>query len=100
VCSSIELAIFNPPSGQMCGEYMSRYIASVGGAVYNPNATSACDFCPITSTNTLKAIFIDYSERWWNFGLIWVYIGVNIVGCVFIYWLARVPKKIGKKQEE
>jgi ABC-type multidrug transport system permease subunit len=101
VCSSIELAIFNPPSGQTCGEYMSNFISSSGGAVYNPDATSGCEFCSVTSTNTfLKSIFINYSDRWRNFGLMWVYIGANIVGCILIYWLVRVPKKRGKKQKK
>ena len=32
-CSSIELVTFDPPSAQTCGEYMSNYISSVGGAI-------------------------------------------------------------------
>ena len=100
ICSSVELAIFNPPSGQTCGEYMSDYISSKGGAVYNPNATYACEFCSATSTNTfLQAVFISYSDRWRNFGLMWVYIIANIFGCILIYWLARVPKQRSKKKE-
>lgn len=100
ICSPIELAVFNPPSGQTCDEYMSSYISSVGGSVYNPNATSGCEFCSATSTNSfLKALDISYSDRWRNFGLMWIYITVNIVGCILIYWLARVPKKRTKKQK-
>lgn len=100
-CSSIELAVFNPPSGQTCGEYMSNYISANGGAVYNPNATSACEFCSVTNTDTfLKSLFINYSDRWRNFGLMWVYIVTNIVGCILLYWLVRVPKKSNKKQKD
>lgn len=100
-CSSIELATFDPPSGKTCSEYMAPYIELVGGAVYNGNATSQCQFCAATSTNTfLKAVFIDYADRWRNFGLMWVYIAANVAGCVLIYWLARVPKKASKKEKK
>lgn len=100
VCSSIELSIFDPPIGRTCGEYMSNYISSIGGAVYNPNATSGCKFCSATNTNTyLEAVFIKYSDRWRNFGLMWVYIVFNVFGCIMIYWLGRVPKK-GSKQKK
>ena len=95
-CSSIELVTFDPPSGQTCGEYMSNYISFVGGAIHNPNAPNATSakYCSATSTNSfLKSVFINYSDRWRNFGLMWVYIGFNVFGCILIYWLARVPKK-------
>ena len=97
-CSSSELATFDPPIGQTCGNYLANYIALAGGAVYNPDATSGCQFCSTTSTNTfLKSVSIDFSDRWRNFGLIWVYIVFNVVACILIYWLARVPR--GKKRE-
>ena len=99
-CSSIEVAIFNPPSGQTCSEYMGDYISTSGGAVYNPNATSSCEFCSATNTNTfLEGVFVNYSDRWRNFGLMWVYIMANIFGCILIYWLGRVPKKWSRKNE-
>lgn len=100
ICSPIELATFNPPSGQTCSEYMATYISRAGGKVYNPNATSNCQFCSATSTNDfLTSLFINYSDRWRNFGFMWVYIITNVVGCILFYWLARVPKKGRKKQE-
>jgi ATP-binding cassette subfamily G (WHITE) protein 2 (PDR) len=99
-CSSIELAVFNPPIGQTCGEYMNNYITSFGGAVYNSNATSGCKFCSATSTNAfLNSVFVHYSDRWRNFGLIWVYILANIFGFILFYWLGRVPKG-GKKHKK
>ncbi|THH08528.1 hypothetical protein EW146_g8957 [Bondarzewia mesenterica] len=98
ICSSIELVNFDPPSGQTCGQYMSAYIAVAGGAVSNPNATSGCQFCSATSTNAyLAGIFISYTNRWRNFGFMWIYIIFNIFGCVFLYWLVRVPKKTLRK---
>lgn len=79
---------------------MANFIKTAGGAVYNPDATSQCQYCSATSTNTfLKQVFINYDDRWRNFGLMWVYIIFNIFGCIVIYWLARVPKKSNKKEK-
>lgn len=96
-CSSIEIARFQPPSGETCGSYMASYISAAGGAVYNPYATSNCEFCALTETNVfLKAQSSDYNVRWRNFGIMWVYIGFNVFGAVFLYWLVRVPKNSRK----
>lgn len=32
----------------------------------------------------------DYSQRWRNYGLGWVYIGFNICGTVLMYYMFRV----------
>ncbi|KAA8901298.1 ABC-2 type transporter-domain-containing protein [Sphaerosporella brunnea] len=97
-CSSIEVLKFQPPSGMDCGTFMANYTLAAGGRVYNPDATSDCQFCTITDTDTfLKAVSADYSVRWRNFGLLLVYIAVNTAGALFFYWLARVPKKSDKK---
>lgn len=79
---------------------MIDFISSSGGAIYNPNATSGCEYCSATTTNSfLSAVFVNYSDRWRNFGLMWVYIIANVLGCILIYWLGRVPKKSRKKQK-
>ena len=62
-CSATELLHFDPPAGQMCGQYMQAYIESVGGSLSNPNAISDCAFCTLTSTNQFLAVFsIDYNQ--------------------------------------
>ncbi|KAJ7657217.1 ABC-2 type transporter-domain-containing protein [Mycena polygramma] len=99
VCSSIELLTVDPVAGQNCGQYFAPYMQLAGGAVTNPNATSGCQFCSIADTNVfLAGIGISYDERWRNYGLLWVYIGVNALGTLFFYWLSRVPKN--KKAKE
>lgn len=96
-CASNELLEFNPAPGySTCQSYMESYMNLNGGYLSDPNATSACEFCTISSTDTYLAEVSSYfSQAWRNFGLMWVYIGFNVVAAVFIYWLARVPK--GKK---
>ncbi|KAI9743048.1 MAG: hypothetical protein M1818_003343 [Claussenomyces sp. TS43310] len=93
-CDPIELVTFMPPSGQTCGQYMAPYMQLAGGAVYNPDATANCEFCTIAETNVyLASIYSFYSQRWRNFGFMWIYICFNTAAAVFFYWLARVPKK-------
>jgi ABC-type multidrug transport system permease subunit len=96
-CSSIEVSKFQPPSGKTCAEYMATYISSYGGIVYNPNATTDCSFCAITNTNQyLAAVSSDYSTRWRDFGIMWVFIIFNIFAAIGLYWLVRVPKNTRK----
>jgi ABC-type multidrug transport system permease subunit len=33
VCSSTEVSVFDPPSGQTCGAYLANYIATAGGTI-------------------------------------------------------------------
>ncbi|KAK9454813.1 ABC-2 type transporter-domain-containing protein [Dipodascopsis uninucleata] len=102
VCSSIETKIFSPASSNMtCAEYMDDYISLYGGSLLNPNATSNCEFCTVSSTNVfLATLSSSYSHRWRNFGFLWIYVVFNICAAFFLYWLARVPKKSNKKKTE
>ncbi|KAJ5204724.1 ABC multidrug transporter C [Penicillium cinerascens] len=95
VCSPIELLHFTPPSGQTCEKYMAPYIKAFGGYLEASSkmSTTDCSFCTISSTDTfLASVSSYYKDAWRNFGIMWVYIIVNIFLAVFIYWLARVPK--------
>ncbi|KAH7265415.1 ABC-2 type transporter-domain-containing protein [Fusarium redolens] len=98
-CASNELVPITPPNGSTCIEYMGDYIKAVGGYFVDPEATSNCEFCTVQYTNTyLAGVNIDYADRWRNFGLLWVYIIFNMGAALFIYWLARMPKKSFKKK--
>jgi ABC-type multidrug transport system permease subunit len=39
---------------------------------------------------------LSYDTRWRDFGLVWVYIFVNIGAALGLYWAFRVPKRKGK----
>ena len=59
-----------PPSGQTCGAYLRQYAEAAGGSIYNPEATSNCEYCPLSVADQLLAgSKITYSTRWRNFGL-------------------------------
>lgn len=104
-CSEIEYVKFTPPSNRTCGQYMQAYIKSIGtGYLADPSATNECNFCRLSKTNDyLKQISSSYSHRWRNYGIFICFIVFNYVAAVFLYWLARVPKREGrvskKKQE-
>lgn len=99
VCATNELLHFQPAPGQSCDTYMSTYMATLGGRLQNPSATSDCSFCVLDSTNQfLSMISSSYDLRWRNFGILWVFIVFNAVMAVFLYWLVRVPKK--QKEEK
>ena len=100
VCTAVEYLHFDPPTGKTCESYLATYIAEAGGYLTNGNATSDCSYCALSETNEfLESVYAFYDTRWRNFGFMFAYIIFNIFGAIFLYWLARVPKK-GKPKNE
>ncbi|KIY50620.1 ABC transporter Cdr4 [Fistulina hepatica ATCC 64428] len=98
-CAAIEYTVLEPPSGDTCWQYLDPYVTATGAYLSNPNATSECLVCPMSSTDQFLAeIGIYFDDAWRNFGILWVYIIFNIFASLFVYWLARVPK--GRKAME
>lgn len=78
-------------AGQTCEAYLGDYIAGAGGYIVDPNATNECQFCALDNTNVfLNNFSIKYSNRWRDFGIIWVYIIVNAAAAFGLYYWARV----------
>lgn len=73
-----------------------------GGYITNPMATNACEYCPISDTNSfLELLHINYDERWMYFGIGWVYVIFNVAMALSLYWIFRISKKVksaSKKQ--
>ncbi|KLJ11567.1 ATPase [Blastomyces silverae] len=91
-CADNEYLHFDPVNGT-CGEYLESYTSTMGGYLEVEMATSGCSFCPIKDTNVfLSAVSSSYSDIWRNFGLMWVFIIVNISAACLLYWWVRVPK--------
>ena len=103
-CDPIEYVHFPPPPAHTCEQYLQPYMNGMkqrgvdSGYILNGSSTELCEFCPASTTNTfLEILRMSYSHRWRNFGLLFAYIGFNVVASLFVYWLARVPKgKRGK----
>ncbi|KAJ5902585.1 hypothetical protein N7495_003113 [Penicillium taxi] len=100
-CSSAELNVFDPPSGQTCIQYMQKYLETATGTIYNPNATSGCEYCSMTSSDQYLAVReIYWSDKWRNYGIFWCYFIFNIFGAIALYYIFRVrtsKAKTGKK---
>ncbi|KAI3225108.1 hypothetical protein DTO012A9_4126 [Penicillium roqueforti] len=100
-CSSIEWLTISPPDGQTCGHYLDPYIKAMHGTLRNPGASKDCQICPMSSTDQfLESLNMPYSDVGRNIGLLFVYVGFNIVAALFLYWVFRVPKHWSRKAKE
>lgn len=93
ICSDVETSVFQPPAGQTCGQYLTRYLETAPGYLQNPNARADCAYCSLSNAGELLAgSNIYYSQAWRNFGIFWAYILFNVAAAVFLYWAFRVSK--------
>ncbi|KAF2204557.1 ABC multidrug transporter-like protein [Delitschia confertaspora ATCC 74209] len=90
-CNRREVSVFDPPSGQTCGQYLERFARMAKGRIQNPNATESCRYCSMTNADQfLSASSIYYGDRWRNFGILFAFIIFNIFIAVLTYWMFRV----------
>jgi ABC-type multidrug transport system permease subunit/ABC-type multidrug transport system ATPase subunit len=97
-CTEGEFAVFNPPNGQTCGEYMSSYLARAPGQLANPEATSDCNVCSFeNASDYLKTLYLeDYSYGWRDAGIV-VLMVFSSYGLV--YALMKLRTKTSKTAE-
>jgi ABC-type multidrug transport system permease subunit/ABC-type multidrug transport system ATPase subunit len=97
-CTDREFAVFNPPHGQTCAEYMVSYLASAPGHLANPDATAGCKVCPFgNGSDYLRTLYLeDYSYGWRDAGIV-VLMVFSSYGLVFL--LMRLRTKTSKKAE-
>ena len=102
VCATSEFLHFDPPNGATCAVYLKEYLDTAKtGYFLNPDATSDCQFCAISDTNTfLQQLSLDFNNAWRDFGIMFIYIIFNFFAALLIYWLARVPKKSKKAKKD
>ncbi|CAG7947119.1 unnamed protein product [Penicillium olsonii] len=96
-CAGNEFLTFAASQNQTCSQYMQGYLDANGGTLLNPDAVGineTCRYCPYSETDQfLSSLGAYYSQRWMDFGLLWVYVAFNTAMAIFLYWLLRVPKK-------
>lgn len=98
-CAQNEILQMAAPANMTCGDFMDPFIKEAGGYLLDPTSTDMCHYCALSSTEQFLDTFsIDYSDRWWQFGLLWVYVLFNIGATLGLYWLFRVPKGNGIKK--
>ncbi len=61
--------------------------------MYNPNATESCEYCPIRNANQfLAGSSISPSDQYRNLGILFAYIGFNMLAAMFLYYIFRVRR--------
>ncbi|KAJ5619237.1 hypothetical protein N7510_003221 [Penicillium lagena] len=99
-CSELELAIFNPPSGTTCGQYLADYMQGLGSGtnLLNPDSTSNCKVCEYrTGSDYLMSIDIThYYDGWRNAGIVVIFI---ISSYSLVYGMMKLRTKTSKKAE-
>ncbi|KAL2689041.1 hypothetical protein Neosp_003092 [[Neocosmospora] mangrovei] len=99
-CADNEVLHMAAPANMTCESFMGPFVKEAGGYLLNPLSSDTCQYCSLASTEQyLKNFEIDYSDRWWHFGLLWVYIAFNIAATLGLYWYFRVPKGAGVKRK-
>lgn len=64
-CAPEETALFDVPPGQTCQQYAGAFAETAGGYLLNPDATSACQYCPFSSGNQyLETLNISADQKW------------------------------------
>ncbi|KAJ4553577.1 GTPase-activating protein [Exophiala dermatitidis] len=93
-CAKSELAVFQPLQGTTCAQYMQRYLeaaGAAGGYLNNPDDRENCQYCQLRVTDQFLAERdIHASDRWRDFGILWAFIGFNVVAAVTLYYVFRV----------
>jgi ATP-binding cassette subfamily G (WHITE) protein 2 (SNQ2) len=80
VCSAPELAIFEPPGGQTCGQYAATFMETAIGYLANPNATSNCGYCPYSvGDGYLSYLEFSWSDRWQQLAIFGSFIVSNLI---------------------
>ncbi|GKU21386.1 unnamed protein product [Fusarium langsethiae] len=75
VCADNEVLQMQVPSGMnlTCGDFMGPFVEAAGGYLVDRSSTDDCQYCSLASTEEFLGRFnIDYDDRWWHFGLLWV----------------------------
>lgn len=97
-CSPEELLEIIPTGNLTCEEYMMPFISTHGGYLIDGTA-KVCKFCTLLETNVfLDSIGATYHTRWRDVGVFIGFIVFDVVVCIFLYWVVRVPKHSRQKQ--
>ncbi|OAP63066.1 hypothetical protein AYL99_02293 [Fonsecaea erecta] len=97
VCAENELSVFSPPPNMTCGQYLAPYLHVAPGTLYNPAATSNCEYCALSVADQyLSPRGISWGQRWRNFGLVWAYVAFDLFMIPLLYYNFRMKKWRGK----
>ncbi|CAG8003807.1 unnamed protein product [Penicillium olsonii] len=99
-CTDQEYALFSPPNGSTCIEYLGDYMQTIGARMnlVNPDATSDCRVCQYTrgSDYLVTVNLNDYYYGWRDTGIVALFV-ISSYGLVFA--LMKLRTKASKKAE-
>ncbi|KAI9817891.1 MAG: hypothetical protein M1827_001010 [Pycnora praestabilis] len=90
-CQESELAYFNPPSGQTCGNYAANFLSAAPGYLMNPDSTTTCGYCQYSTGNDyLLTLNIEPKDKWGYFGIFLGFVISNMALVYFFIWSVRI----------
>lgn len=99
-CKESEFAIFNPPQGQSCADYLAPYLAGPGSGnnLVNPDAFEECRVCQYTTgSDYLRTInLMDYYYGWRDAAICVIF---ALSSYALVFALMKVRTKASKKAE-
>jgi ABC-type multidrug transport system permease subunit/ABC-type multidrug transport system ATPase subunit len=99
-CKDSEFALFDPPNGTTCGEYLSEFMQGMGARmnVLDVDATSGCRVCQYTrgSDYLLGVNLKDYYYGWRDAAIVALF---AISSYALVYVLMKLRTKASKQAE-
>lgn len=99
-CREHEFAVFDPPNGSTCGQYLDAYLEGIGSgaSLSNPLATEHCKVCQYRSgSDYLRTINIkEYMYGWRDAAIVVIFV---LSGYATVYALMKLRTKTSKKAE-
>ncbi|GAA6061045.1 hypothetical protein JCM10212_004619 [Sporobolomyces blumeae] len=93
-CADFETVQFEVLPGQSCATYLAEYLETNSGHLLNPESTSTCRFCPLSSgVEFLATLNIVPSTRFRSFWILVGYTATNLVlAYLFVFFPPAVPR--------
>ncbi|CAG8960034.1 hypothetical protein HYFRA_00013222 [Hymenoscyphus fraxineus] len=100
ICKDSEFAIFDPPSGQTCSQYLASYMQGMGALtnLTNPDARSGCRVCQYrTGADYLKTLnLLEYYYGWRDAGICVIFM---LSSYAIVFLLMKLRTKRSKTAE-
>lgn len=99
-CAESEFAIFDPPNGTTCSQYLTDYMLGAGAAsnLVNPDALASCKVCQYRDgSDYLRTLNLKtYVYGWRDAGIVVLF---AFSSYAFVYGLMKLRTKTSKKAE-
>ncbi|CED83351.1 abc transporter [Phaffia rhodozyma] len=98
VCKDSEYAVFSPPSGQTCENYLATFFESAPGYIKDPTSTTSCEVCAYSSGNDYLANvnLSNSTDGGRDIGITVIYVVFFFILVYLFMWLRSRPKRKAK----